>query len=281
MVAYHGHFVWYELVTTDTAAAKTFYSKVVGWGTQDASAPGFSYTLFNAGKASVGGLMDLPEDARKMGATPRWLGYVGVDDVDASADLIKRLGGAVLVPPTDIPNVSRFAIVADPQKASLALIAWLKPAQRQPDELGKPGRVGWHELLAADWEKALAFYGSLFGWDNAGADISQIGTYQLFSADGQTIGGMFTNPQIVPVAFWLYYFNVGDIDAAAARVRACGGRIVEGPLEVPGGSWIARCVDPQGATFALQGKRNPGAMGYFNPAGAQSPHWLKPPGQPR
>src|SRR5215472_2760722 len=88
MVDYHGHFVWYELMTTDVAAAKAFYTRVVGWGMKDASTPDLAYTLFTVGKASVTGLINLPEDARKMGATPRWIGYVGVKDVDAAVDRI-------------------------------------------------------------------------------------------------------------------------------------------------------------------------------------------------
>ena len=263
MVDYHGRFVWYELMTTDVAAAKVFYTTVVGWGTQDASTPNLAYTLFTVGKAFASGLMSLPEVARKRGATPRWIGYVGVNDVDAAVDWITRRGGAVHVPPTDISNLSRFSVVADPQMASLALIKWLKPSQQPSAELGKPGRVGWHELLAADWEEAFAFYGELFDWQKAGADAGPLGTYQLFSAGGQTIGGMFTKPPTLQVPFWLYYFNIGDIDTAAERVRAGGGQVIEGPLEVPGGSWIARCMDPQGAMFALEGKRSPNALGYF------------------
>jgi len=85
LVKHHGHFVWYELMTTDMEAAKAFYADVVGWGTQDASMPGMPYTLFTAGKTSVSGIVDLPEDARKLGMRPSWLGYVGVDDVDATA----------------------------------------------------------------------------------------------------------------------------------------------------------------------------------------------------
>src|SRR5438067_591821 len=81
-------------------------------------------------------------------------------------------------------------------------------------ELDAPGRVGWHELLAADWEKAFAFYRELFGWQKAQTDTGAVGTYQLFSAGGQTIGGMFTKPPTMPVPFWLYYFNIGDIDLA-------------------------------------------------------------------
>ncbi|MGD0023475.1 MAG: VOC family protein [Xanthobacteraceae bacterium] len=267
----HGRFVWYELMTTDVEAAMAFYTKVMGWGAWDASVPGRAYILFTIGEDAVSGLMDLSEDARKMGAKPSWVGYVGVNDVDAAADRVKRLGGAVHVPPTDIPNISRFSVFADPQTARLALFKWLKPGQEQPAELSTPGRVGWHELLAADWEKALAFYGELFGWQKADADIDAMGTYQLFSAGGQTIGGMFTKPPMVPVPFWLYYFNIGDIDAAAKRVKAGGGQILDGPIEVPGGSWFVRCTDPQGAMFALIGKRSNKGIGYFERVASRDP----------
>ena len=73
---------------------------------------------------------------------------------------------------------------------------------------------------------------------------------------------MFTKRPTDPVPFWLFYFNVDDIDAAAERVKTAGGQIFEGPLEMPGGSWIARCTDPQGAAFALQGKRNRTRVGW-------------------
>ncbi len=275
----HGRFVWYGLTTTDVEAAKAFYATVVGWGTRDASMPGMPYTLFTVGEASVGGLMDLPENVRNMGVQPSWIGYIGVDDVDATAHRIKQLGGAVHVAPQGTPKISRFSVVADPQMATLALVKWLNPGQQQPAEFGQPGRVSWHELLAADPEKALAFYGELFGWQKADADAGPMGTYQLFSAGGQTIGGMFAKPPTVPTPFWLYYFSVGDIDAAAARVKAGGGQILEGPLEVPGGSWVARCTDPQGAMFALEGKRSHNAVGYFergtprDPSEARGRRW--------
>jgi uncharacterized protein len=252
----HGRFAWYELLTTDLAAAKAFYSHVTGWEVQDVSTPDLVYNIFTMAGGAVGGLMELPEAARQMGATPRWMGYVGVDDVEAAAGRITRLGGAVYVPPTN-SNIGRIAVVADPQTATFALVKGLIQSPQQPAELDRLGQVGWHELLAADWPKAFAFYGELFGWQKANSEIgSPTNTYQLFSAGGQTIGGMFTKRPIEPVPYWLYYFNIGDIDAAAGRVRRGGGEIFEGPFEVPGGSWIARCIDPQGAIFALQGQRS-------------------------
>ena len=278
MVSSHGCFIWYELITTDVAAAAVFYSKVMGWGAWDASVPGKSYFLFGDGKASICGLMHMPDDARQMGVKPSWIGYVGVDDVDATAHRITRLGGAVHVPPMDASDISRFSIVSDPQTARLALLQWLKPGQEPTTAPDAPGRVGWHELLAADVEYAWAFYGDLFGWQKEDAEVGEGGTYQPFSNGGRMIGGMLTKPSTIPAPYWLYYFNVGDIDATARRVSAGGGEILDGPLDIPGGSWIVRCADPQGAEFALEGARGRRPVGYFerkprDPSAAPGRRW--------
>ena len=249
-----GHFAWYELLTTDVAAASAFYGKVVGWGAKDASTPRLAYTLLTAGNVPVGGLMDLPEEGRRLGATPRWVGYVTVDDMDATATQIRRLGGAILVPPTDT-NIGRIAVVADPQEATFGLIQEPAYGRRKSGQLDEPGRVGWHELLAEDRNKIFDFYGELFGWQRADGEADPADPYQLFTAAGQTIGGMLTKLPSVPQPSWLYYFNVDDIGAAAKHVNTGGGRILQGPIELPDGCWIARCVDPQGALFALQGAR--------------------------
>jgi predicted enzyme related to lactoylglutathione lyase len=251
-----GRFVWYELMTTNTAAAKGFYGDVVGWGTQDSSMPEMEYTLFTAGGVPVGGLMHVPEEARNMGVPPNWSGYISVDDVDATTARVKELGGSVHVPPRDIPTVGRFAVVADPQAAVFILFKSSTPGQ-EPAEPGTPGHIGWHELYASDWQKAFAFYSELFGWQkDQAADLGEMGIYQLFSHEGQQIGGMFNKPAQVPVTFWLYYFNVGDIDAAGERVTKGGGKILMGPMEVPGGGmFIIQGLDPQGAMFALLGTR--------------------------
>jgi predicted enzyme related to lactoylglutathione lyase len=251
-----GRFVWYELMASDTEAAKAFYTKVVGWGTQDGPVPGMAYTMFTTGQMPVGGMMAQPEDARKMGAPPSWIGYVAVDDVDATAERIKRLGGTVHVPPTDIPNVGRFSVVADPQSAVFALFHSPNTCDAPLPEPNAPGRVGWHELSAADWQKAFAFYSELFGWQKADAmDMGAMGTYQIFSVGGQGVGGMMNKPPMVPVPNWLYYINVADIDAAVDRVKTGGGQILNGPMQVPGGSWIIQGKDPQGAMFALVGQK--------------------------
>ena len=263
MVDSHGQFVWYELLTNDVDAAKTFYANVVGWGTEDVSMPGMTYILLTVAGASVAGLGGLPEEAGKMGLTPRWIGYVGVDDVDATAKRLEQIGGKVHVPPQNIGDISRFAVVADPQMARLALLQWLKPRREMAAAPRAAGRIGWHELFVADCEKALAFYGELFRWQKGIAAAGVMGTYQLFSAAGKTIGGILTKPPSIPAPAWLHYFNVGDVDAAIDRVKSGGGQILNGPTEAPDGSWVVQCTDPQGALFALIGKRSSRAVGFL------------------
>lgn len=254
MVNQPGRFAWYELLTTDVAAASAFYGKIVGWGARDASTSEVAYTVVTAGEIPVGGLMELPDEGRRLGATPRWMGYVAVDDVGATATQIGRRGGAVLLPPTD-SNIGQVSVVADPQQATFALVSGLTFGERHPGGLDELGRVGWHELLAEDRNRIFDFYGDLFGWQKAASETETAHLYQLFSAGGQTIGGMLTKLPSVQQSCWLYYFNVDDIDETARHVNAAGGRVLQGPIELSDNCWIARCVDPQGALFALQGAR--------------------------
>jgi predicted enzyme related to lactoylglutathione lyase len=244
-------------MSTDCEAAKAFYAAAVGWGTQVGPVPGTDYTMFTAAARPVGGLMELPEECRQAGISPGWTGYVAVDDVDAAAALAVELGAVVRVPPTDIPSVGRFAIITDPQKARLALFRATGSGQDEsPPAQDMPGGVGWHELWAADGEAAFAFYSRLCGWQKAESmDTGTMGLYQMFSAGGTVLGGIVTKPPTVPVPLWFFYFNVGDIDAAAARVGEAGGHITNGPMAVPGGGWIVHATDPQGAMFALHGRR--------------------------
>jgi predicted enzyme related to lactoylglutathione lyase len=248
-------FVWYELLTTDPAGAKAFYGDVAGWTTQDAPMPGMTYTLINAGEQQIAGLMATPQELLDMGVPPCWTGYVGVADVDTAAEEVQRLGGQVRRAPEDIPGVGRFAIVADPQGAVIALFhsdqgaaPWAEP--------GTPGHFGWHELYTDDVEKGFAFYSALFGWRKDQAmEMGDMGVYQLFAIGERVCGGMMAKPPGFPVSAWIYYINVGDIDAAVARVKAGGGSVHNGPEAVPTGQWIAQGQDPQGAWFALLGHR--------------------------
>lgn len=248
-------FVWYELMTSDLAAAETFYSAVLGWRTHDAGMPDMRYTLVDASEGQVAGMMTLPAEAAGMGTKPGWTGYIGVADCDAAARGVVEAGGAVHRQPEDIPGVGRFAVVADPNGAGFCLFQAGSEEQSPAFKPGKPGHAGWNELHASDWQTCWDFYAGQFGWAKAeGMDMGPMGIYQLSSAGGDPIGAMYTDPQL-PHPAWLFYWCVDDIDDAGSRLTGAGGTIVEGPHKVPGDAWIIQARDPQGAAFALVGAR--------------------------
>ena len=247
-------FIWYELMTTDAGAAEAFYRAIVGWTAADAGGPNAGYTIFSADGRGVGGAMKLPEEACAAGAHPGWIGAIAVADVDAAADGIARAGGRIHRAPADIPEVGRFAVVADPGGAAFTLLAPTPRGDVPPTRPRMtPGHVGWHELYAEDGDAAFAFYKEQFGWaETSTMDMGAMGTYRLWAADGgETVGGMMTKPTQTPQAMWLFYFVVDSVDAAAARIAENGGTVRMGPMQVPDGSWVVQAFDPQGAMFAL------------------------------
>lgn len=244
-------FCWYELVTADAPAATRFYADVVGWDAQPTTLPGIAYTTMGSGAHRTAGIMTMPDEMKATGQPGGWLGYIGVADADAASEALVAAGGTVHRPAQDIPEVGRFAIVADPQGAVFTLFQPFGEATAAPAPM-TPGTVGWHELYADDWEAAFAFYAALFGWTkDQPIPMGPMGTYQLFAAGGPPAGGMMDRGDFVPKAVWGFYFVVQSLDAAAERVTAGGGRIVNGPMEVPGGAWIVNALDPQGIAFSL------------------------------
>ncbi|MGO7536109.1 VOC family protein [Rhizobium leguminosarum] len=254
----HGKFIWCELMTPDTSAAAKFYSSVVGWTTSEMKMEGMpTYTIFEANGIGVAGLMEFPAELEGKGIPPNWTGYVDVDDVDQSVKDFAANGGSVRRPPEDIPTIGRFAVVADPHGAVLCIMT-PAPMEKPMPELAfdAPGNIGWHELYAGNGEQALAFYSKLFGWTkHSDFDMGPMGVYYLFAHNGRQIGGMMTKPENMPMPFWCYYFIVPTLDAAIERVTSGGGKVVNGPMEVPGGSWIIQATDPQGAFFCLVAPR--------------------------
>lgn len=250
------HFIWYELLTSDPDAAAAFYGAVVGWKSADSGQEGMDYRILSMNSVSVGGLMKLPPGAVDMGMTPTWLGYVSVADVDKSVAAFRAAGGAEHMPAMDMPNVGRMAMVADPQGAAVYVMTTTGNSEATAFVPRKPGHGGWHELHTTDWQAALDFYGAQFGWKQVVAmDMGPRGTYLLFNTGtGESVGGMLNDAE-AKHPYWLYYFNVADIEAAGKRVAEAGGKVVMGPHEVPTGEWIIEGRDPQGAAFALVGPK--------------------------
>jgi uncharacterized protein len=256
MSAVQPHFSWYELMTTDTEAAGKFYSSVIGWTTKQMGAPEMPYTIFGIGDSGVAGMLTVPAEAAAMGTPPSWIGYIVVDDADAYVAKITAAGGKLCKEPTDVPGMLRFAVVTDPQGAAFVVFHSF-PGMTPPANPPKPpdlGTISWHELYAGDLEPAWEFYSSLFGWTIVSdMDMGSMGKYRLFSDGDATktmgAGGMMTKPPQVPAPYWGFYFQVDSANAALERIKAGGGSILNGPMQVPGGGWIVQAQDPQGAFF--------------------------------
>lgn len=253
-----GRFVWYDLMTTDTEKAKEFYVQVTGWGLEDWTGrgdPATPYTMWTVGGAPIGGVNLLP--TRGPGSDgPRWIGYVQVDDVDATVRRAHELGGSVVGDVTVAPDVGRWAVLADPHGA---VIAAFTPESSSDPPAGdpRPGDISWHELATtADVDDAWDFYEALFGWERTGSfDMGEGWMYRMFGVPGRELGGMFTRSREMPgPAAWIVYVHVPDLERSLEAVEAAGGHVVNGPTEVPGGDRVAQCVDPQGAVFALHAK---------------------------
>jgi predicted enzyme related to lactoylglutathione lyase len=250
-----GRPLWYELMTSDMKAAETFYRTVVGWKTSPFEGAGQPYTMFKrSGDVSTAGVMTKPDEIK---APPFWAMYVGVPKLEDSASHIKRLGGSAHTEVIEIPTVGRMQMMIDPQGAAFYIYEPSNDEQR-PEAAPEVGEASWHELMTTDAPAAMKFYQQVFGWQPTEAmDMGPMGMYQMFNRPHGMIGGMMNKPPEMAnmPPNWQIYFRVADVHAAAERVQANGGQIVNGPMEVPGGDWVVNAIDPQGAAFGLHAKK--------------------------
>lgn len=243
-----GRFAWYALLTDDLPSARAFYTALMGW--KESPWCEGTYDFWTAGEAAVAGALRLPDEAHAAG--PHWLGYVAVDDVDATVRRAERLGGKVLKAPADLPNMGRFAVLADPQGAAFAVSA----ITAADGNCAAGDHFVWNELNSTDAATAWKFYAELFGWVETGSFSMgpEWGTYTMFGdAPHRAMGGMFDGARVSGTpASWVYCLRVADADEAARRVAALGGKVLHGPADIPAGSGrVAHCMDPRGARFAI------------------------------
>jgi len=245
-----GRIVWYELLTSDMAAAEKFYSAVVGWTVTSFDQSPHPYHVWNrAGDVPVGGVMNIPPG---MNFPPHWEMYVAVPSLDDAVAKTERLGGRALGPLVEIPTVGRLRTMQDPQGAVFAIHEAAGPMDR-PEAEAQVGDGVWHELYTTNAEAAMTFYTDLFGWTPTETmDMGAMGKYHMFGR-AFPIGGMLNlTPEMAGMPPNLnIYFHIDDVNAGAERVKANGGQVFTEPMEIPGGGWIANCMDPQGAAFSL------------------------------
>lgn len=251
-----GTFVWHDLMTTDGEVSHQFYSQLFPeWKIKVEVAQGYTYRMVHVGDRPL--CCMVPFD-KSYGYPSHWVGYVAVENCDATATRMEQLGGKICCPPYDAPGVGRFALVNDPQGAII------KPFQMAKgfSEPGTPevGRVCWNELMTTDLDKATAFYTSAFGWETHTHDFGPpMGKYVLFRSGGKDLGGSMTLPPGAEAPpHWMHYFLVEDVDVRTRKAGEVGARIYVAPRDIPGIGRFSVLADPEGATFALY-KSVPGA----------------------
>jgi predicted enzyme related to lactoylglutathione lyase len=252
-----GRLMWFELMTTDLAAAERFYTDVVGWTITSFDGAGMPYSMFaRAGDVPVAGAMTLPPELSQHGVPPHWGLYVGVDKLEPAAAEVKRLGGSAVSDVMEVPTIGRMQAMRDPQGAAFSIY---EPASAPlPEALAEPGEVSWIELMTTDAPAAFAFYQGLFGWQATETmDMGPMGKYHMFGRHLGPLGGMMNkSAEMAQIpSNWGVYFLVPNLEAAVGRVKAGGGQLLNGPMEVPGGDQIVNCLDPQGAAFSLHAKK--------------------------
>jgi hypothetical protein len=252
-----GTFCWVELGTSDSDAAKTFYSQLFGWEYVDnPMGPDMVYTMLKLDGKDVGGLYKLMPDMVAQGIPPHWLSYVLVTNADETAEKAKAAGATILNGPLDVPGAGRMAVIKDPTDAVFAL--WQPKEHKGSGIYNVPNSFTWNELGTRDTEKAKEFYTKVFGWTSEAFPGSPI-EYTIFKNSDRGAGGMYKlTPEMGPVPpHWLVYFAVDDCDAKVQKATELGARVMKPADNIPGVGRFAILFDPQDAAFAIIKLENP------------------------
>jgi predicted enzyme related to lactoylglutathione lyase len=238
-----GKFVWHENVSNDRGKAAGFYKELLGWEIEVWKPGEMDYPMIKAGDQMHGGF-----GTAEGGAPSHWFGHVLVEDVDETARKAEAAGGKILAGPMDIPEIGRFAVIADPQGAVTSAFA---PAGEAPNP---EGTFVWDELMTTDVEGAKSFYGEVFGWTTREMEMGEEGTYTLFLRGGETeTAGTMARPEGAEAPpHWVSYVGTSDVDGTAARAKELGGTVLVEAMDIPGNiGRFAIVQDPVGAVFGL------------------------------
>jgi uncharacterized protein len=258
MVQYKpGTFCWVELGTTDSEAAKTFYTQLFGWDYVDnPMGPDMVYTMLKLNGKDVGALYKLMSEQLSQGVPSHWLSYVSVASADETAEKAKAAGATLLKEPFDVFTVGRMAVVQDPTGAVFAV--WQAGTSAGAGIYNVPNSFCWNELMTTDTARDGEFYSTVFGW---GRDKQNFGAleYTMFSNGDRQAGGMLQiTPEMGPIPpNWLVYFAVDDCDAKVNKATQLGATVMKPADDIPGVGRFAVLGDPQGAVFAIIKLDNP------------------------
>ncbi|MCX5386721.1 VOC family protein [Streptomyces sp. NBC_00083] len=243
---------WFDLGTPDMDAAAAFYTGVFGWTYQPGGPEVGGYGTFQAaGKTIAGGMAITPEQGR-----PGWNLYFQTPDIEATARSVEQAGGKVVMPPMDVMELGRSAVLQD--TAGVGFSGWQPQQMAGMEAAGERDTLAWVELYTPDVKAAIGFYHAVFGWESTDVPFPG-GTYTTVNPATAGPDGMFGG--IVPIdgdaleaeagPYWMPYIEVADADATAARARELGGTVRMAPMDVEGVGRLGRIADPFGGRIAI------------------------------
>ncbi|MGI8961500.1 MAG: VOC family protein [Bryobacteraceae bacterium] len=243
-----GAFCWFELATTDQAAAKRFYTSLFGWSFNDFPiGPNEQYTMFQLSGLDAGAAYTLKPEQQ---SPPHWMVYVAVENADEAAGRAAELGGNLLAPAFDVMDVGRMAVIADPAGAVFSI--WQPKKHKGVGITGENGTVCWVDLSTPDPATARRFYHDFFGWNFVEGEKDTSGYLHIKNHE-HFIGGVPPASQRDPHArpHWLIYFQVASCDASATKAKEHGAQILLQPTDLEDVGRFAILKDPQGAALAV------------------------------
>lgn len=239
---------WIDLFSSDTERAKDFYGRLFGWTTLDPGPEYGGYFIFQKDGKAVAGCM---RNDGEQGAPDAWSIYLNTDDADRTAADAAAKGGTVHMEPMDVTQNGRFTMLSDPGGAAIG--AWQPRGVKGFEIRGEPGAAAWFELHTPDYERAVAFYRDVFGWETHTAGDTDDFRYTTQGEGENALAGIMDSttyaPEDAPAA-WTVYFEVEDADATLEQVAELGGKVEREAEDTPYGR-LAAASDPTGTRFKL------------------------------
>ena len=239
---------WVDLMTSDVDGARSFYGQLFGWEAEDPNEEFGGYFNFTKdGVMVAGGMSSMPDS----GVPDVWSVYLATDDARKTVEAVTANGGQVIADAMDVEDLGTMAVVTDCCGAAIGM--WQPGLHKGFGILGQPGAPSWWELLTRDYDGAVAFYQSVFGWTTRTHEDSSDFRYAMAVDGDQPLAGIMDASSFLPEGVpnhWSVYFGVDDTDATLAQVVALGGTVRMPAEDTPYGR-MATVADPTGAQFKV------------------------------
>ena len=239
---------WIDLSTTDTDAAQEFYGGLFNWSFESNPTPGGGkYIMASLNGKNTAGIMQQAPQQAEMGIPPFWNTYISVDDVNASVAKVEAAGGTVMMPPMEVMDSGKMAVVVDPSGAVVGM--WQAKEHIGAELVNEPGALIWNELITDNAEAAKPFYQAVFGHGLVDQDMGDGSFYSMFQVNDAVVAGVMPPPMEGMPNHWSVYFAVDDADIAVAKAAELGGSALGPVMDVPDVGRMVPIQDPQGAVF--------------------------------